>query len=297
MLDANGVGTNTSNSEANEFLQPGQGAQVATLAAGPVSVDFREGDKAPGEHTSTNATGNTLGYDGMLVGQLYTADNFNGGGPVHDSFGILFGQGHSNGLTPQDAVKPFNVNENLGIDHNGTYLSLERRALPQDGERFPLYANGYGHTDYVLKMELDGLDEVAIYLVDDFTATSTLMPQGTTAYPFTVDVSDPQSVATDRFSILVGKRLGVDASDGDWGLTLYPNPLDGNTFHINAPGFDGKELEVSVSDLSGRQIFGRTLECRAGRVTVRLDGEVSTGVYMVTLTHGGQSQALRLIKE
>src|SRR5690606_29061355 len=47
-------GTNTSSSSANNFLQPGQGAQVTTLAAGPSSVVFNESDKAPGQFTSTN---------------------------------------------------------------------------------------------------------------------------------------------------------------------------------------------------------------------------------------------------
>src|SRR5690554_6453767 len=70
----------------------------------------------------------------LLVVQLFTTHNYNNSGPVHDSFGIHFAIGNDNALNAQDAVKPMNFYENLGINHNGTILSYESREMPQTGE-------------------------------------------------------------------------------------------------------------------------------------------------------------------
>src|SRR5690554_2977435 len=148
--------------------------------------------------TSVEALANDL-----LVVQLYTATNFNNGGPVHDSFGIHFAVGNDNGLTSKDAVKPMNFHENLGINHNGTLLSYESREMPQVGEIFAMYSSGYQSTQYVLKMFTDGLTDTYFVLEDQYTGTSTAIGPGNTAYFFNIDNSQPLSKATDRFSIRV----------------------------------------------------------------------------------------------
>ncbi len=288
------AGTNTSSSAANQYLQPGQGGQFATLAAGTSSIVFNEGDKTPGEFTSTNRP---LAGNDMLAVQLYTTENFNNGGPVHDSFGILFAEGNDNGLTPADAVKPFNFYENLGIDHEGTYLSLERREMPQEGEVYSLYSGGYSQTEYTLKIIVDGLEDSILYLDDNFTGTSTLLEIGETAYAFNVNASEPLSKATDRFSIRTEQRLGV--ADGNLlsGIRLYPNPLNADTFYINAPRLNGEEVMVSINDMSGRIIYDQILDCHSNTVAVPMDEKISSGVYLVSLKHGGDSNTFRLIIE
>ncbi|HLV92290.1 MAG TPA: GEVED domain-containing protein [Aequorivita sp.] len=287
-------GTNTSGSAANQYLQPGQGAQAATLADGPSAVLFDESDKAPGMFTSTNA--NPLNGNNMLTVQLFTTENFNNGGSVHDSFGIIFGDGLNNAVTNADAVKPMNFYENLGRDHNGTYLSIEKREMPQPAEVFPLYSAGYSQSEYTLKMNIDGLEDTFLYLDDHFTGTSTLI-EGETIYTFGVDRSNDMSVATDRFSMRVEQRLGVDDNGLLSGVRLFPNSFSGNTFYVNAPKLNGEQLEVSISDLTGRSIYEETLDCSANTVTVPLSNNIASGVYLVTLKHGGESNTLRLIKK
>lgn len=284
-------------SDANQYLQPGQGGQVAAISSGAVIVDFQEAYKVTGQFTSTNANGNTTLEEGLVTGQLYTLENFTNDGPLHDGFAMRFAEGNSNSLTLEDAVKPMNFYENLGVDHEGTYLSIERRALPEGGESFPLYTAGYQHTEYVLKMELNGLDEVAIYLDDHFTGTSTLLEQESIAYSFIIEASNPESKASDRFAIRVGQRLSVEDNNLLAGIRLYPNPLNADTFYINAPRLNGEQLMVSISDLTGRSIYIEILECRANTVTVPMGDNIASGVYLVTLTHGGESNNLSSIKK
>ncbi|HLW06964.1 MAG TPA: T9SS type A sorting domain-containing protein, partial [Marinilabiliaceae bacterium] len=263
-------------------------------AAGATSVVFDEANKAPGNFTSTSRP---VSANDMLTVQLYTTENFNNGGPVHDSFGIIFAEGNDNGLTPADAVKPMNFYENLGVNNNGTYLSIEQRALPQAAEVYPMYSTGYTKSDYTLKVIVDGLEANFLYLDDHFTGTSILLEAGENSYSFRVDANDPLSIATDRFSIRTEQRLGVDDNSLLAGIRLFPNPLNGDTFYINAPKLNGEQLSISISDLTGRNIYEQTLDCRANTVTVPMGDNVSSGVYLVTLTNGGEAQTYRLIKE
>ncbi len=276
----NGGTTNVPSSSANQYLQPGQGAQVATLSKGGVTLDFLESDKAPGQFTSTNATGNTSLLEGMLMGQLFTQENYNNGGPVHDGFAILFAEENDNAITSVDAVKPMNFYENMGIDHDGTYLSIEKRALPQAGEIFPLYTSGYNYSNYVITIEVNGLADAAFYLDDNFRGNSTLIDAGENAYGFTVDSNNPESKATDRFSIRVAERLSIDENAFIAGITLYPNPMEGQ---LKIGNSNNVQLEsASIYDITGRLL--RTIDLKGATSEVTLDvSDLSAATYMVVI--------------
>ena len=291
LLDA----TNTGTSDANQYLQPGQAAQFETLIDGRAMLLFTEDFKAPGQFTITNATGNRLSSDNMLTVQLFTAENFNNGGPTHDSFGIIFGEGLDNEITSADAKKPMNFYENLGRDHNGTYLSIERRAMPQAEEVYALYSSGYNYEDYTLKMMVDGLDETFLYLDDNFTGTSTLLEVGDTVYNFSVN--DALSKATNRFSIRTEGRLGVENNNMLAGVRLFPNPLNDNTFYVHAPKLNGEQVEVNITDMAGRQVYNNTLDCQDNRIAVSVNGSLTSGLYLVTVKFAGEENTYRLIKQ
>ena len=285
--------SNTSGSEANQYLQPGQAAQYATISSGASYLIIREEHKAPGQHTHTNFNGN----DNMLTVQLYTGENFNNGGPVHDSFGMIFDDSFDNEITHEDAVMPFNFYENLGIDNNGTYLSLERRRMPEAGEVHQLYINGYSETAYALKLMVDGLENSAIYLEDHYTGEITLLEDGEIAYNFTVDQGEPLSMATDRFTIRTENVLGVPNNDLFANVSLYPNPMSDNTFYINAPQLDGKNVNVAIADLGGRTVYKETLNFNSNQITVSTTKSLASGVYLVTMEHDGAMHTFKLVKK
>ncbi len=287
-------GTNNNGSSfANQYLQPGQAAQVAVT--GPASVVFEEGNKAPGNFTATNRV--PMSESNMLAVQLYTTENFNNEDVSHDAFMMFFAEDNDNELTQGDAVKAMNFYENLGIDHQGTYLGIEQREMPQPAEVFSLYTSGYNHSNYTLKMMVDGLEGTSLYLEDHFTGLSTRLEVGDNAYSFNVDANNPLSIATDRFSIRTEERLDVESQNLLSGIQLFPNPLSGNTFYLNAPQLNGEELNVSINDLSGRRIFEHTLNCNANTVAIPMGKGIASGVYLVTLRHGEEVQTYQLIKE
>jgi hypothetical protein len=277
---------------ANQYLQPGQAGQVKV--SGAASMIFNESDKAPGQHTATNRP--MYGNDRLIV-QLFSTEHFQNEGPAHDSFIMRFAEGNDNGITPKDAVKPMNFYENLGINHNGTYLSIERRAMPQDEEVYPLYSSGYQYSDYTLKLSIYGLDANSLYLEDYFKGTSTLLESGDTTYNFTVDKNDPLSIATGRFAIRTEARLDVDGHHMLAGIRLYPNPLDDNTFYINAPNLNGETVFISINDMLGREVFNTEQIFSGTILKVELSQGLSSGVYIVNLSSKGAERSLRIIKK
>lgn len=284
-------GANTSGSFANQFLQPGQGAQVASVSAGATSVVFNETDKAPGNFTSTNVTGNTLTTEGLLSVQLFTEDNFNNQGVVHDSFGIIFSDSEDNEITPMDAVKPMNFYENIGVNHQGTFLSLERRALPEGGEIFPIFTNGYQNTDYVLKMKLEGLESTPLYLEDYYTGQSILIEQEEINYSFRVDASVEESISTERFSIRVGERLETDEFNMLPGISLYPNPMNSRLSISNPENI--KLDTVSIYDISGRLIQTVDLNGMTSEFSIDISN-LSSATYMIVVA-GEQGEVSKLM--
>ncbi len=286
-------GINTSGSSANQYLQPGQGAQAAITGNAP-EVIFNETNKAPGNFTSTNR--NAITSSNMLTVQLFTTENFNNGEALHDSFGILFEEGYNNALTASDALKPMNFYENLGINHNGTLLSFEQREMPQASDEFSLYIAGYQKSNYTLKITIDGLEGTLFYLDDNFTGTTTLLESGDNVYSFLVDKADELSIATDRFKIRTQHRLDVADSNLLSGVRLYPNPLKGNVLFINAPGLNGEQLSVRITDLTGRTFFEEILECNNDTIFISMANGLSSGVYLVNLRHRDKQSTFRLIK-
>lgn len=288
-------GHTSDNSEVNQYLQPGQAFQIAADLAGTgtATVNVPKSSKKPGEHTASHR-GN--GLRNIVVGNLYTAENFNNGGKEHDNFAIAFSENYDNALTSADAVMPYNFDENIGIDNNGTYLSLERREMPQANEVYQLYTMGYRHTDYTLKLTVNGLEDTVLYLDDHYTGNSTLIEEST-VFNFSVDADDALSMASDRFSIRVEERLGVEDHNLFSGINLYPNPLSNDTFYINVPQLDGEQVNVSITDLSGRLVYTENLDCVVNKVTVVTNESLSSGIYLVTVTSGGAKHTLKLLKE
>jgi len=285
----NGIG-----STANQFLQPGQAAQFATAAAGPSSLTFTPGTKAPGNNNSTNATGNGFAEANMINVQLFSSENFNNGGRPHDGFVMMFDDQYDNAITLMDAPKPMGFRENLGIELEGRYFSLERRELPVASEVFQIYSDGYTYSNYTLKLQVDGLEDTVLYLDDAYTGTSTLLTQGESAYSF--EVADEASRATDRFTIRVEARLGV-TDNTLAGIRLFPNPTIDGTFYIHAPQLNGQQVALSIADMAGRMVYNDTQVSLSDKITVDAADSLTAGIYVVTLKFADEIQTFKLIKK
>ena len=87
--------------------------------------------------------------------------------------------------------------------------------------------------------------------------------------------------------------------DTDAAFRMWPNPNNGAQLNVNLSGVEEGTSTVSmdVFDLSGKRIIARTLAVQGGFVSqvVDLNGEISTGMYMVKVTAGDQVYTERLV--
>ncbi|SEA51806.1 fibronectin type III domain-containing protein [Psychroflexus halocasei] len=290
------AGTNASNSQANEYLQPGQAVQLATASNGLTSIVFNESSKAPGNLNSTFSNG-SLNADQIIIGQLFTAENHANNESLHDSFQLLFNSSYSNELNNNDAVKPFNFTENIGIGSVESAYSVERRALPEVGEEISLFVNNYAHENYMLRLEVNELEGVKVYLNDNYTEESVLLESGENLYGFSVNELSLESISSNRFSLSFERvTLGLDQPEADFGIEIYPNPTEiGDAFYITTGDFKGKDVEVRMIDMYGKTVYNTKLSLDDTRVKIQPQAVLSSGVYMVSIINKDKKVEKRLI--
>ncbi len=88
---------------------------------------------------------------------------------------------------------------------------------------------------------------------------------------------------------------GIDELSGVHDLTVYPNPAS-NRISISLNAENPGEYQMSVSDLSGRELIRRSLSVRSGNNTFGLDTHgLSGGVYLLKFQKGHAADFRKLI--
>ncbi len=291
------TGGNSSGSDANQYIQPGQAVQVATAANGATSILFSETDKTAGQHTSTFRPENLVENNAHITGQLFTAENYNSGGKLHDSFAILFAPGYDNALNNQDAVKPFNFTENMGLGSMGSVYSVERRQAPLDGEQIALFTNNYEHQAYMLVVTTANLSEnTTAYLVDSFTEEEVLLSNGENTIGFNVQLDNNASIAVDRFYLrFEDETLSTDGSLIANNLELFPNPTSSEKgFYLTSSLWKNQEVKIDIWDLFGRLVYSSQESFSDGKLHVN-PGSLGNGTYFLELIQDDKRVIKRFI--
>jgi trimeric autotransporter adhesin len=282
------VGDNTSNnasSEANKYLQPGQAAFVQTIANGSASLTFEENHKAV-----TQPQTQVFSVLQSLYLRLFDANSYAAGSTSSDGVLIKFSDTGSNLITTEDALKFYNLDENLAIVNNQTRLSIESRALPEAGELIPLFTNQYRRANYVFEARLKEMNDVQVFLKDNFTGSHTvLFNNDTTLYAFQVDANNPASMVDDRFEIVFEELLSTNEVNFGDGFVLFPNPTQGE-INIATRGIAGQDVQLSITSVLGQLVYNNTLTVNSnGMLSADITG-LSNGVYILKLSDatGGQ---------
>jgi len=99
-------------------------------------------------------------------------------------------------------------------------------------------------------------------------------------------------------SLNMGLAGNVDAVQGET-LRMYPNPNGGEQVFLSLEGIDASVETVSVDiyDAFGKRVSARTIAINDGFVNtvLQLNGELSNGLYMVTITAGDRQFVERLV--
>ena len=275
---------------SSQYLQPGQACFVKTATAGPASLTFTEANK------SEVAAQTTIFKTKITTMPSLNLNLYNATSNCLDVLKIAFDASETNDVNQNDASKMNNFDESMASSNGGKLLAIEKRAMPIDSDEIPLNITKYRGTSYSIKAEGSGLTGSTPYLLDQYTSTTTEIPQdGSVNYAFTVDVANPASIAADRFKLIYAKTLKTIDNAGT-SFALYPNPSKTNSFSVAVPQSSGK-ASVTVSTMLGQQLYSQNDLQSGTTVNVTASTIKTAGVYLVSLTSEGKTTTTKWIVE
>lgn len=281
--------------QANEYLQPGQACFVKKIAAGPASLSFQESYK---QVTTVNRNVFKMTNSASTLRlKLYEANTFLTSGKSADALLIQFDSENSNEVNSNDANKFTNLDENFATKNNTTLLSIERRALPQAEEIVPLHVNQYRNANYTIVAEASNIEGVTPFLLDNFTQTYTEIPAtGVVTYNYSVLSSDAQSVSSSRFSIVfkASSTLDVKSNELESGLKLYPNLVKDGWFMMSSSS-DIQNIEIEIFNVLGQKIPFKTTNIDANTLKIEPSKSAAKGVYWVKMKQDGRISTQKII--
>jgi hypothetical protein len=287
-FDTNLPGLETST--ANQYLQPMQAAFVRTGLEGTIPVvSFQEDMKAVGE---IQTEVKSLSQQEYINIQLFNAEAFSQGSTPSDGLRIKFDKSYSPS-TDDDSPKLGNIDENLSRLEGSNYLAIERRSFPISTEELLLAINQYRRESYVMKFDLTDNLNIEVFVKDNYLDTLTEITSSDNTFSFTIESSIPESVASDRFSLVFEPVSLSTEEESLESLSLYPNPTRGS-FRIS--GMDlGQKAQVEIYNMIGQQVYTAK---SSGQSTIEIaDFNGTTGVYLVKLNTNQGEKTFKLIKD
>ena len=287
-------GANTSGSEANQYLQPGQSAFVTTLNNGAASLQFNESQKATGENTMTFTTPSN---SSSIIGRLFRTNNGVVESSLQDSFGMFFNSTANNLVDNHDATNIFNQDESIAIKYGTDLLSIDNRQLPGSHEVVQLSHYTYRTMNYQYQINVQAVLERKVYLDDNYLQTVTLLGDGLNTYDFSVDINNPSS-DVDRFNLrFENQTLSINTLEMLTVIRLSPNPVRGDTAQINmVEGAVDVSYKATIYNLTGQQLLTTHLDFFNGRSHINGLSKLSTGTYLLEMKNGDDIYNFKFVK-
>ncbi len=222
--------------------------------------------------------------------QITESDNTVG---VMDEAITLYGNEYSNAVDEQDAPKPSNFNENLGLLRNGTELMLERRQPTSNSDTLFLKMWNMEKKAYQFTFSPENVASLPFKfagLADRYLNTLTPVSLGEpTTIKFKVD-GNAASSNPQRFMVVLSKDKLSDAITSEKGsFKVLPNPVNGRTIQlqfINQP--KGKYIIQLVNSL-GQVMYKTEVQHTDGSesVTLTLKNNIAKGPYQLHISNSG----------
>ena len=209
---------------------------------------------------------------------------------------IGFDSSFNNAVDSDDSVKFLSNTFNIARMDGASYLAIERRELPIDGEVLPLYLSVDNDGSYQVAVAPIDISGKTAYVVDALTGTRTAVASTSeTVVSFVVAAGDAISL-DQRFTIeFEDETLSVeDPAFAKAKISLYPNPATDGYFNLDFAGIDGDKT-VKVVDLQGRLVESyRTPETRLFRINTE---NMAAGVYIVEVDGSTGTASFKVVVE
>ncbi len=86
---------------------------------------------------------------------------------------------------------------------------------------------------------------------------------------------------------------GIEDVKGLSALRMFPNPSDGQ-FTVDVSTFKAQTYQISITDVTGKLIYGTALDAQAGSNKVNFSLDLGKGIYLLTISDGENSAVRKL---
>lgn len=271
-------GDPTPASAADKFLQPNQSVFLQNSKPNP-GLTFKETYKKSADQAMTTATFKNDNTTKLSINlKRLHHKNF----ILVDGVTLYLKESFDNTILYNDALKLWNSDESLAINHNDNYLSIERRKYPTSEESVQLNLFNYKSVDYQFEVDVRGLEKKA-YLKDNYTGSlQDLENDAVTVYAFTANRQISESVSSTRFELkFESMTLGNDHVDLE-DISLFPNPAS-KVVHIRIPKITNEKASLQLINMTGRVLLSEILRVKNGLLSTRKIRNLDSGVYIIKI--------------
>jgi hypothetical protein len=279
----------TGNTSANENILPNQAFFVETTGNNP-ALTFKETYKNTGANFVDTFSDDEV-LSEMHINLMRQPEDV-----LVDGVTARFDPVHSNAVNNADADEVWNFDEWVALYNTNTYISIEKRATPQENDTLQIYTGNYQSDDYVWNIDVSNINREAV-LVDAYLDLETsLNSNDETNIAFTIDSNIPASSDPFRFSVrFTEETLSTDDIENS-NLSIYPNPVTKDQFTINGSHHNGK-TSVKLFDMTGKTVLSTT-KSAGNTITIDINRPLPTGVYQLQISQDkSQYQSLLIISE
>lgn len=275
-----------SGTNADENILPNQAFFVETTGSNP-ALTFKE------TYKNTSADLVDTFSDDEVLSEMHINLMRQPEDVLVDGVTARFDPAHSNAVNNADADEVWNFDEWVALYNTNTYISIEKRATPQENDTLQIYTGNYQSDDYIWRIDKNNITRKAV-LVDNYLDTETpLNDQGETSVAFSIDNNIPESADPFRFSIrFTEETLGLN-EPAESKFKVYPNPVTDGSFRVQGLQKQS-EAHIYLFDMSGKLVFSTKVS--AGKETaVNLHRSLPKGVYQLKVDQNNATYRSTLI--
>ncbi len=262
----------------DQYIQPGQGFFVQTIASSPVLI-IHENDKV--SNFNANAFRVTTNNVPLIAVNLY--DNAN---VLTDGALAAFDPSFSNKIGKEDATKMTNAGEVVAIANGNSLLSIDARQMPKENDTIFLNMSKLTKPQYTLQIFAQKMNGTAAYLEDKYLKTShSLLMSDTNRIVFNI-TAEAASFDANRFRIVFGKSdLQQIVTAKPSTIKVFPNPVKDQQIHLQFSGIEKGEYTLRLINSQGQQVHRQTVVYNgiATNMIISLNKKLSMGIYYLQI--------------
>lgn len=238
-------------------LQSGQ-AFFVQASTGTGSLTIKESHKGTDVNSADIFNRTAKAKDDLVRINLYAEDAASSTWKNRDACVARFYNGANNLIDTKDVQKFANPSENISFVYGSANYTVDHRAPIVNGDILNLrISSTVANASYKLRIYTEDFVNYngTAYLEDLFTNTKTTvaLDGSVVDYPFTVTTA-PTSTGN-RFRIVFAEKvLGVNKVDENRGVTVFPNPTNGEGVSVNLGILSNTNYNYRLVNVLGQTI-------------------------------------------